>query len=64
MELSDLDLDIHHYDIDDIFRLFKIDYNYDINTLKEIRKQVLRLHPDKCSLDLNILFFSSKHMKS
>ena len=60
MNLSDLDLDIHNYDIDDIFSLFKIDYNYDINTLKEIRKQVLKLHPDKCSLDPKYFIFFKK----
>ena len=60
MNLSDLDLDIHNYDIDDIFSLFKIDYNYDINTLKKIRKQVLKLHPDKCSLDPKYFIFFKK----
>lgn len=60
MELDDLDLDISNYDINDIMKLFKIDYNYDISTLKNIKKQILKVHPDKSKLNPKyFIFFKS-----
>ena len=59
MNLSDLDLDIHNYDIDDIFSLFKIDYNYDINILKGNQKTSIET-TDKCSLDPKYFIFFKK----
>ena len=57
MQDCDIDLNIHNYEIEDIFKLFKIDFSYDINTLKRIKKQVIQLHHDKSNLDPKYFIF-------
>ena len=53
--MSTLDLDINNYNLDDILRLFKVDYNFNEDDIKNCYKTVLKLHPDKSGLDKEYL---------
>ena len=46
----DIDLNINNYDFDDILKLFKIKYDYNLDDLKNIKQIVLQTHPDKSGL--------------
>lgn len=59
----DIDLNIENYDLNDILKLFKIPYHFDENDLKEVKKTVLKTHPDKSKLDSKYFLFFSKAYK-
>ena len=48
--MDDYDLDISNYDLADILNLFKCDYNFDEEDLKNAKKIYLKTHPDKSKL--------------
>lgn len=57
--METLDLNIDSYEYKDILNLFKINYDFGENELKQAKKQVLTMHPDKSGLDKKyFLFFS------
>jgi hypothetical protein len=64
-ESYDLDLDLSNYTLNDLYKLFKIENNkIDIDELKNAKKIVLKMHPDKSKLDSKyFLFFSSAYKK-
>ena len=45
--METLDLDIENYDLEDILNLFKLDYHFTENNLKDAYRIVLKTHPDK-----------------
>lgn len=54
----DLDLDIDNYQLQDLLNLFKLEYNFSSNDLKQAKKIVMKIHPDKSHLpDKYFLFF-------
>ena len=58
--MESLDLDIDNYDLLDILKLFKIQYHFTEQDLKNVKKSVLKTHPDKSKLDKKyFLFFES-----
>jgi hypothetical protein len=60
--IMDIDLNIENYDLNDLLRLFKIDFNFTVNDLKNVKKQVMHTHPDKSGLDKKyFLFFTSAY---
>jgi hypothetical protein len=60
--MEDLDLNINNYDYDDILNLFKLNIDFGENDLKQAKKRVLLMHPDKSELDKKyFLFFSSAY---
>ena len=61
--MSTLDLDINNYNLDDILRLFKVDYNFNEDDIKNCYKTVLKLHPDKSGLDKEYFLFYTKAFK-
>lgn len=63
METLDLDLNIENYDLEDILNLFKIPSNFDENHLKNAKKMVLKMHPDKSRLSPEYFLFFSKAYK-
>lgn len=63
MSNLDLDLDINNYNLDDILRLFNIDYNFNESDIKICYKTVLKLHPDKSGLDKKYFLFYTKAFK-
>ena len=59
----DLDLNLDNYDLPDLLALFKLDYDFDADDLKRVKKTVLQTHPDKAP-DLGkeyFLFFSEAY---
>jgi len=60
--MENLDLNIDNYEYEDILNLFNIKYNFGENDMKNAKKKVLMMHPDKSGLDKKyFLFFSSAY---
>ena len=56
----DIDLNLDNYELQDLLTLFKLENNFNINDLKNAKKIVLQLHPDKSGLDKEYFLFYSK----
>ncbi len=55
-----MDLDIANYDLNDLLSLFKLDFDFSSEDLKQVKKMVMKTHPDKSGLDKTyFLFFTS-----
>ena len=63
--LSELDLDLNNYLLEDIYRLFNIPVNQLLNEdiLKKSKQIVLKMHPDKSRLEAKYFLFFSKAYK-
>lgn len=63
--LDNLNLNLDDYNLEDLYNLFKItDHHLTDETMKETRKRVLKLHPDKApTLNPNIYEFFNKAYK-
>ena len=60
--MEKIDLNIENYDLNDLLTLFKLDFNFDEDDLKRVKKSVLQSHPDKSKLDKKyFLFFTSAY---
>jgi hypothetical protein len=64
-KIKEIDLDIKNYSLNDLFNLFQIENSIiDLDQLKNAKKIVLQMHPDKSKLDAKyFLFFSSAYKK-
>jgi hypothetical protein len=58
--METLDLNINNYKLDDLLKLFHLNYDFDENDLKFAKKIVLKTHPDKSKLDPKIFQFYTK----
>lgn len=63
LQINNLDLNILNYNFDDILKLFKLSINYNENDLKEVKRLVLFMHPDKSGLDKSFFLFYSSAFK-
>ena len=63
MSVQNVDLDISHYDLQDILNLFQLDHDFGATEMKKAKQVVLRLHPDKSRLDAKYFLFYSKAYK-
>ena len=61
--MDKLDLNINNYNLDDILGLFKLDFDFGKNELRQAKKIVLKTHPDKSNLDASVFLFFSKAYK-
>jgi len=52
-----MDLDIDNYSLQDLLHLFKLSHNYTEQELKEARKIVVSVHPDKSGLKKEYFLF-------
>ena len=57
-----IDLNLDNYELQDLLDLFKLDYNFSLEDLKQAKKMVLKTHPDKCNLQ-NISFSFRVHLR-
>jgi len=57
---KEIDLNIENYDLDDLLKLFHLNYNFSNGDVKGAKKMVLRLHPDKSGLDKQYFLFFCK----
>ena len=61
--MNKVDLNIDNYSYENILELFHLDYNFDMNELKNAKKIVLQTHPDKSKLPKEYFLFYSKAYK-
>jgi hypothetical protein len=61
--LDNLDLDLEHYSLTDLYRLFNIEGTLDEPNLKNAKQIVLKMHPDKSRLESKYFLFFSKAYK-
>ena len=55
---------ITNYKLNDLLKLFNLDFNFTIDDLKRAKKVVMQTHPDKSKLDKQyFLFFSKAYCK-
>ena len=60
--MEGLDLNIENYELTDLLALFKIDFEFNADDLKRVKKTVMQTHPDKSGLDKTyFLFFTSAY---
>ena len=62
-QTNELDLDITHYELNDILRLFKIPSSFEENDMKKAKRMVLKTHPDKSNLPAKYFLFYSQAYK-
>ena len=55
-----MDLNLDNYELEDLLNLFKLDYDFDIEQLKQAKKIALKTHPDKSNLPNEYFIFFSK----
>jgi len=60
MDFDDLDLDINNYNYNEILELLNLNNNFNEHDLKESKKLILKLHPDKCNIKKEIFIFYSE----
>tara|TARA_Y100000591_G_scaffold11239_1_gene8738 strand:- start:3641 stop:4531 length:891 start_codon:yes stop_codon:yes gene_type:complete len=61
--MSGFDLNINNYTLEDLLNLFRLDYNFTIDDLKNAKKIALKTHPDKSGLDKKVFLFFLKAYK-
>ena len=61
--MSDFDLNIDNYSLDDLLNLFHLKYNFTTEELKKAKRIVLKTHPDKSKLPKEYFLFFSKAYK-
>ena len=59
----EMDLDMNNYTYDDLLSLFKLKYDFNETDLKNAKKIVLKMHPDKSRLAPKYFLFFSKAYK-
>lgn len=60
----DIDLNEEHYDYETLLNLFSLAPGFNESDLKQAKKKMLRLHPDKCNLPVEyFLFFQKMYLK-
>ena len=58
-----MDLNLENYDLSDLLNLFKLNYNFQKEDLKQAKRMVLMTHPDKSKLPKEYFLFFSKAYK-
>lgn len=61
--MDTIDLNINNYEFEDLLNLFEINLNFSEEDLKNCKKKVLMMHPDKSGLDKDFFLFFSKAYK-
>ena len=56
-------MNIDNYDLIDLLKLFKLDFDFNDYDLKQVKKMVLQTHPDKSNLDKHYFLFFSEAYK-
>ena len=61
--MDTLDLNIENYNLEDILKLFHLEFDFGEEDLKKAKKMVLKTHPDKSGLKQDVFLFYSKAYK-
>ena len=60
--IEGIDLNIENYDLTDLLNLFKLDFEFNEEDLRIVKKTVMQTHPDKSRLYRKyFLFFTSAY---
>jgi len=62
--MSDIDLDINNYNLEELLNLFNLPLDFNETQLRGAKAIVLKLHPDKSHLDSGYFIFYSKAYKT
>ena len=60
---KDFDLNINNYSLTELLELFRLPYNFNREQLKQAKRIVLKMHPDKCDLPKEYFLFFTKAYK-
>ena len=60
----DIDLDLNNYDLNDLLKLFNLKPNFDGDDLKQVKRTVVQVHPDKSGLDKKFFLFYCKAFRA
>lgn len=60
---ENMDLNIDNYGLNDLLTLFKLDYNFNTDDLKQAKRILLKTHPDKSNLNKKFFLFFTKAYK-
>ena len=55
-----IDFNLENYDLQDLLNIFQLNYNFNMNDLKNAKKIVLQTHPDKSGLEKEYFLFYCK----
>ena len=58
--IETIDLNLDHYELPDLLRLFHLPPDFSEHELKNAKQIVLKMHPDKSRLDASYFLFFSK----
>jgi hypothetical protein len=58
--MDTIDLEINNYSLEDILNLFRLEYDFNENDLKNAKLSALKSHPDKSGLDKKYFLFFRK----
>ena len=61
--MSDFDLNIDNYSLEDLLGLFRLKYDFNQQDLKTAKMLALKTHPDKSGLDKEVFLFFLKAYK-
>jgi hypothetical protein len=56
----DIDLELANYDLNDLLKLFNLNSNFGADELKQVKRTVVQIHPDKSGLDKKFFLFYCK----
>jgi hypothetical protein len=60
----DIDLELDNYDLNDLLKLFNLEPNFDESDLKQVKRTVVQVHPDKSGLDKKFFLFYCKAFRA
>ena len=60
----DIDLDLDNYDLNDILKLFNLSPHFTGEDLKQVKRTVVQVHPDKSGLDKKFFLFYCKAFRA
>ena len=61
--MSDFDLNIDNYDLEDLLNLFHLNYEFNEDDMKKAKTRALKTHPDKSGLKKEVFLFFMKAYK-
>ena len=61
--MSDFDLNIDNYDLEDLLNLFHLNYEFNEEDMKSAKTRALKTHPDKSGLKKEVFLFFMKAYK-
>ena len=61
--MEQLDLCVENYNLDELLQVFNLTRDFGEQDLKNAKRIVLKMHPDKCGLDSKYFYFIQKHTR-